>query len=181
MKRLAQVSVLLLAAVLVFGSRAQAAQVTGTTTLQVCITVTIDTYNSIAWDDPGGLYSTDPINLTLLNPQPGSQFQYFCGAPGDPNPLFRLKPVRNVSQQGTNVLVSVSISATGLVLADPPGTQPWANDQWGADCLLLPNRNGPMQLGPGNAQPWDCTIYTPPQFTHNQTGTITFTLTAAAQ
>jgi hypothetical protein len=178
MKRPAQVSVLLLAAVLVFGGRAQAGS-SGTTTLQVCITVTVDTYNSIAWDD--ALFTTDPINLTLYNPQPGNQYNYWCGDPGDPDPLHHLKPVRNMSQQGTTVLVSVSIGAIGLLLADPPGTRPWANDQWGTDCSLLPNRNGPMQLGPGGASGWDCTIFCPNQFTHNQTGTITFALTATAQ
>jgi len=163
MKRLAKLSALLFAAVLVFGSRAQA-----TSSLQVIVSVTIDGYNSIAWEDG----TTDPINLALHNPDPGSQKQYDCWSNGG------LKRVMNTSQHGTAEWITVSIGAIGINLADP-GVQPMFPNQWGADSSL--RRNGPVELGPGGSRDWDCTIFAPNQVTQNQTGSITFTLTATAQ
>jgi len=163
MRTLAKLSVLLVAAVLVFGSRAQA-----TSSLQVVFQVTIDGYNSIAWEDG----TTNPINLTIHNPAVGAQLQFDCVTPGV------LKKVKNTSEHNTTSIISASHSATGLSLNEVAGPPLQIPDQWGAASSF---EVSPMVLNPGQVGDWQITIFTPVQVTHNHTGTITITVTATAQ
>ena len=166
MRTLAKLSFLLVAAVLVCGSRAHANAV-GSDSLQVVFTVTIDGYNSIAWEDG----TTNPINLTIHNPNLGFRLQYDCSSNGG------LKEVMNTSQNNTTSNITVSQSATGLNLAEPLGSMPQLPDVWGTDSSI---RTEPMVLNPGCSSWWSVTILTPIEVTHNHTGSITITLTATA-
>jgi len=168
---LAMASALLLAAALTWSAHGQ-----NTTSLQVQVTVTVDNVVSIAWID-GTITLTE---VMVTNVPPGTTTQ-FSSAPLTGKATPELYKVKNVGIQA--VQVTATCAATGLTFASHSGplTVQDGADCWGYDCALgLVASSFSMGMPQAAEADFTLTVYSPIAYTHNQSGKITFTLTAAA-